>query len=134
MQFGMEEFLNEIIISSEKNLQLDIFRINGQVLLQIFKAEDVARWGTDFKVESNALVFQLLFNNGKTDNSRNLERFKESNSFMDFEFVEFYKQNNYFLNVPTRIGVLAIMEKIVEIINVVYGLSFEETKATLNAY
>ena len=134
MYFALEELLNEMIASSEKNLQLDIFRMNGQVLLQVFKAEDVGKWDTQFKVRSDSLVFQLLFNKGKTDNQDNLERFKESMLFKDFEFVEFFKQTNYFSNVPIANGVISISEKIMKIINVVYGLRIDEARITLNAY
>ncbi|KYG81557.1 hypothetical protein MB14_13305 [Roseivirga ehrenbergii] len=127
-------FLTEISASNEKNMQLDIFRDNGEVLLQIFKSEDVKNWNIEFDVTKEALIFQLLFNKNKTENSANLSRFLNSSLSKNFQRVEFYKQETYFATFPYTIGLEIIQSTINQLISEVYNLEVMTTRATLKAY
>ena len=134
MELTITHFLQKMLTSTEKNIQLDIFRENGEVLLQIFKSDDVKNWDVDFVVTQNALVFQLLFNGGKTDNKANQKRFLEAEISEDFEKVEFYNQETYFANFPITMGIETIENIVGRTIAEVYDLELLDIHVTLNAY
>ena len=122
--------------SSERGLQLDFFRKNGEVLLQVFKGVDVKSWPIDIGIrDSNCVVFQLLFNKQKTGNSENLKRFLEEKVFRDYEKVDFHGQNAYFKYLPISFDSYHLFEEEVQrVVEKIYCLDFGEVEFTLNAY
>lgn len=122
--------------SSERGLQLDFFRKNGEVLLQVFKGVDVKSWPIDIGIrDSNCVVFQLLFNKQKTGNSENLKRFLEEKVFRDYEKVDFHGQNAYFKHLPISFDSYHLFEEEVQrVVEKIYCLDFGEVEFTLNAY
>lgn len=120
--------------SNEKNIQLDFYRKNGEVLIQLFKGYDVSLWDIDMEsLKKDDTVYQLLFHKDKTNNDENIKRFEGSFLFSDFKKVDFYNQNTYFYVQPTNFS-QEVENKIIEILNVVYDLGSNQIKFTLNAY
>ena len=118
---------------NSRGIQFDFFH-NKQVILQIFKGYDVINW--KFKpqnVNSNDIVFQLLFNNGKDNNKQNELKFKNSSIFTSFEYVNFYKQESYFLYLNLK-DENKLVDYIEEIIKEVYIFDIQNVQFTLKAY
>lgn len=119
--------------SGVRGLQFDFFH-NSQVVLQIFKGYDVINWQFKPKeVKNNEIVFQLLFNNGKDNNKQNLIKFKNSSLFKNFEYVNFYKQESYFLCM-NLIDENKLVFYIEEIIKEVYSFDIHSVQFSLKAY
>lgn len=119
--------------SDVRGLQFDFFQ-NSQVVLQIFKGYDVINWQFKPKeVNNNEIVFQLLFNNGKDNNKQNLIKFKNSSLFKNFEYVNFYKQDLYFLCMDL-VDENKLIYYIEEIIKEVYSFDIHSVQLTLKAY
>lgn len=119
--------------SDVRGLQFDFFQ-NSQVVLQIFKGYDVINWQFKPKeVNNNEIVFQLLFNNGKDNNKQNLIKFKNSSLFKNFEYVNFYKQDSYFLCMDL-VDENKLIYYIEEIIKEVYSFDIHSVQLTLKAY
>lgn len=119
--------------SGVRGLQFDFFQ-NSQVVLQIFKGYDVINWQFKPKeVNKNEIVFQLLFNNGKDNNKQNLIKFKNSSLFKNFEYVNFYKQDSYFLCMDL-VDESKLIYYIEEIIKEVYSFDIHSVQLTLKAY
>lgn len=129
----LNSLIKTFIESKERNLQLDFYRKNGEVLLQIFKGYDVNLWKVDIETLENDIVYQLLFHKDKTANNDNLKRFKHSALFSDFKKVDFYNQNAYFYSVPIGFSE-EIKSKIFEILELIYDLGSNQVRYTLNAY
>lgn len=129
----LNSLIKTFIESNERNLQLDFYRKNGEVLLQIFKGYDVNLWEVDIETLENDIVYQLLFHKDKTANNDNLKRFKHSALFSDFKKVNFYNQNAYFYSVPIGSSE-EIKSKIFEILELIYDLGSNQVRYTLNAY
>ena len=120
--------------SKERNIQLDFYRKNGEVLIQLFKGYDVNLWDIDMEaIKKNDTVYQLLFHKDKTNNDENIKRFESSFLFSDFKKVEFYNQNTYFYVQSANFS-QEVENKIIEILNEVYDLGSNRIKFTLNAY
>ena len=90
---SIKSFYNSI----ETNIQLDIFH-NGEVLLQVYKTNDVLKWKNDVKVEVGDIILELCFNKNKKRS--NYDKFKKSIFFDSFKKVDleggdvFWKQIN----------------------------------------
>jgi len=125
--------LLELKTSREKNVQLDLFRENGQVLLQLYKQSDVNNWGYNINLtDEKGLVLELSFNNAKQNNKYNFKRFKESiyiESFRTFPKVE---QNSFFIGFSGHESVEYIVSHVLDIIKTVYEL--ENFNFSINAY
>lgn len=127
--------IGSFIESNERNMQLDIFRKNGEVLLQIFKQTDVKGWGLGINITDNkGFVVQLLFHKDKTRNEENYKSFQNSSCFNNFEKINFHGQNAYFMGIPSKIGLDSFESEIYNILNQVYSFSDESFDVTLNAY
>jgi len=129
-----KSLINIFLKSKEKNIQLDFYRENGEVLLQIFKGYDVSLWEVDLEfLKNDNIVYQLLFHKDKTNNDGNLKRFEDSFMYSNFKKVDFYNQEAYFyvqsINLPKELE-----NKISEILNEVYDIGLDQIKLTLNAY
>ena len=131
----LNQAIGSFIESNERNLQLDIFRKNGEVLLQMFKQSDVTKWGLDIKVADDmGFVVQLLFHKNKTGNKESYQRFLESNCFNDFKKIDFHGQNAYFMGIPSGVSLDVIEEKLHKILSRVYSFNDDSFDVTLNAY
>lgn len=129
---AIDTFLN----SNEKGLQLDFFRKNGQVLLQVFKGYDVEGWDIDLVLpDEDSVVIELHFHKNKTDNKANLDQFMQSGFFNEFEKVDLKDQDNAFFSIVihNQDGE-ALEDKLHNIIAEIYSLDGEEVGFTLNAY
>lgn len=126
----------EILKSSkEPRIQLDFFRDNGQVLIQIFKQRDVLTWGLDIDlVDSNGLIIELAFNKAKKSNKQNYIRFTESEIFKNFTYCEKGRENSYFAGIPSKWSTKEIYNFISKIINEIYDIGNSSITYTLNAY
>lgn len=98
-------------------LQLDVFRENGQVILQGFKLKAVKEWGWKVPIDQNAkgMLVNLRFDKAKTNNSDNFSRFLES----DF-YEKFTMEDPGEFNCPVETKEEAV-EFILTLMNVVYG-------------
>ncbi|UOX34827.1 hypothetical protein LXD69_04785 [Flavobacterium sediminilitoris] len=131
---SLNSAISIFINSQEKNLQLDFFRENQQVLLQIFKGYDVKNWKIAFESDNDDLILMIHFHKDKIDNKLNLERFKNSKWYNDFERVIMQGEVQYYLKSRTAHDSNILEIEIRELINIVYSLSFEKVAFTLNAY
>src|SRR5699024_10234763 len=121
-----KSLINIFLKSKEKNIQLDFYRENGEVLLQIFKGYDVSLWEVDLEfLKNDNIVYQLLFHKDKTNNDGNLKRFEDSFMYSNFKKVDFYNQEAYFyvqsINLPKELE-----NKISEILNEVYDIGLDQ--------
>ncbi|CAM1351018.1 hypothetical protein [Tenacibaculum halocynthiae] len=115
-----------------KNLQLDVFRSNGQVLMQLYKQRDVNLWDLNFDFpDDKAIVIEVSFHKDKLDNSKNLSNFKSSKLFEKFTEVE---KNDYFLRLRGNTDTIEVYKVVMKIVNDVYSLKNEYINYTLNAY
>ena len=132
----LENALNKLQFTLEKNVQLDFFRYNGEVLLQIFKGSDVKHWEIDLEIlNDKCFVFQVLFHKNKTNNDLNYDRFISSNLNNEFEKIPFHGQLAFFSLVPfDLLNENQIQEKIVKLIIKLYNINTSEFYFTLNAY
>ncbi len=114
----LELFIN----NNESNAQLDVFRDNGQVILQIYKYKDVKKWniGIDFGLH-DGYVFELLFTSSKTDNSSNKDRFNSSSRRDTFVKFDKIKEDSYFAFLPADIELNDLSRFINDILLDVYG-------------
>jgi len=130
----MLEKINHFVKSQERNIQLDFFRSNGEVLFQVFKQYDTKRWDTKIElVDEKGLILQIIFNKGKTHNKENFERFSNSYLFNEFSFIEFHKQKAYFRGIPSSWNQQKVINLFNELINTVFALN-SGFYFTLNAY
>jgi hypothetical protein len=108
--------------SNEANTQLDIFRENGQVMLQVYRYSDVRKWGygIDFGVD-NGYVFELLFNKSKTNNVENYARFQNSELWHEFRTFSDIEQNSFFYFLSINAGQDRFSAFVIKVLNEVYG-------------
>lgn len=131
----LKRALEIIIFSNEDNIQLDIFRKNGQVLSQLYKQRDVKKWDYDILMaKDNGLILELNFNKAKTDNKNNYLRFKESSYHNKFKQFEKVKENSYFLGIEIDQPIENIEFLINDIISTVYLIGYNEYYFTVKAY
>ncbi len=72
----LHDYIEKLLKLNEPNTQLDFFRNNGQVLLQVYKQKDVLSWGLGINIVAiDGLVFELHFHKAKTNNSINKTNF-----------------------------------------------------------
>lgn len=119
-----------LLFELSDNLQINFFRENGLIILQVFKGNTVKNWGEKLpKLKSdNQLVFCLHFNDGKTNNVYNYERFKTS-KWNDL-FIE-VKDEGWLGYVSDSDSVTQVHEMISNIIKDIYDLeefTFETIK------
>ncbi|MFD0991668.1 hypothetical protein [Tenacibaculum geojense] len=123
---------NNFLTSNEKNLQLDFFRDNGQVLLQVYKQYDVNNWDLEFySTDINSIVIEIHFHKDKTNNELNFMRFKKSE--LSKKFIELEK-NSYFYRLESKTSKNEFIEFIFNTINIVYEIKNKKFDFTLNAY
>ncbi len=128
---SLQSLILTFLSSKERNLQLDFFRDNGQVLLQLYKQYDVNTWGIDFSSSDlDASVLELRFHKDKSNDKENNQRFVNSSLFMEFNLVE---KNTYFMRISSGTDSRGIEDKILNIIKEVYNYN-GEFSYTLNAY
>ena len=121
--------------NKEPNAQLDIFRDNGQVLIQIYKQRDVLTWGLDIKLEdTEGIVIEILFNKIKKNNNANYLRFINSELFTHFIKIDNVKHDTWFAVFSSKWQTEEIFNFIINLINDVYKLKNSEIKFNLNAY
>jgi len=120
---------------NDKNLQLDFFRGNKQVVLQIFKGYDVRLWNIDFEVKDyNSYILNLHFNKGKTNNKLNYDRFMNSSYFNKFKLVKVNKIFTNYFEIGQNESIEFVENTILDIIRVIYDIDLNEVEFTLNAY
>ncbi|XLS28400.1 hypothetical protein ACJD0Z_14480 [Flavobacteriaceae bacterium M23B6Z8] len=126
--------LQFFIRSDEKGLQLDFFRDDGQVLLQIYKGNEVATWNKVYVIDENELLLLLRFHKSKTDNESNFNRFMSLNTFTQFRKIKDQNQIFYYQPVSATTKIPMLQRKILDIIFDVYDLRSNQFSFTLNAY
>lgn len=132
----MTDLVQRFTELDERNLQLDIFRENGQVLIQVFKYSDVKKWDIrpDFGSHDNGYVIEVRFANGKTNNKAHLKNFENSeirSRYQDFQELE---KGSYFSFIPTTSTALELQAFILKTIEQVYGREVGTLDVQLNAY
>lgn len=130
----LDNAINMFVNKRIKGLQLDFFRENNEVLLQLFKGYDVVNWDIDYVVDYNDVVFCLHFHKAKTNNFINFERFLNSNISNLFTLIKEQGQFMYYANLSSNIGVSALENEVRGIIDIVYDLNRENFIFTLNQY
>jgi len=129
------EFIQQLKETSEENVQLDFFRENGQVLLQIYKQRDVTKWkwGIDL-TDNEGFILNLTFNSQKTQNKENLKRFTTSQKFKDFKSIKLFNQNSFFRGISEKKSTTETANYIIELIGEVYNIDLGTIYYTLKAY
>ena len=131
----LEQLVTLFKKSKEKNLQLDFFRDNGEVLLQFFKGYDIKTWEKFIpNINEGKVLIQILFHKDKTNNNLNYKRFLDYGYPESFVKVDFHNQNTYFKIVESDFIIKNFMFELEKILQDVYGVKIEHTKYTLNAY
>ena len=128
---NLKDFIDSFINSKERNLQLDIFRENKQVLFQLYKQYDVNRWEIRYdSIDLDSSVLELRFNREKTSNKKNKERFETSEAIKNFDLVE---KDTYFRRFDSDMDAEEIENEIIHLLKVVYEYN-GQLIYTLNAY
>jgi hypothetical protein len=131
---NLTAFLTRFIELNEKNLQLDFF-CRKQVILQIFKMDDVKNWGKNIEqYVQGDLVIELTFNKHKIDNSNNKQRFINSDLKDTFKKIDDIQQDSYWLGLNSSSGINQIQKEMLSIIHNVYKIDNEPVEFTLNTY
>jgi hypothetical protein len=121
--------------SHETGIQLDFFRNNGQVLLQSFKQINVISWKLDIiNIESEGLIIVIDFHKDKDNNTENYKRFIDSDLFVLFKKLDFFKRNSFYTEVSGSLSCKEIENFIHKIIFNIYNIDFNNVKFTLKAY
>ncbi len=121
--------------TKEPKAQMDIFRDNGQVLIQIYKQRDVLTWGLDIKLEdAEGIVIEILFNKAKINNNANYLRFINSEFYTNFTKIDNEKHDIWFAVFSSKWQTKELFDFIINLIDDVYRLKNSEIKFTLNAY
>ncbi|MFW5700938.1 MAG: hypothetical protein ACOCWM_04535 [Cyclobacteriaceae bacterium] len=116
-----------------KNIQLDIFRSNGQVLLQVYRLSDVKEWGLIDTSNEEGYLIELTFNKSKTSNRNNKERFMFSEYKEKFHRFDKIPEDSYFYFVPKQIDSTEFSNLIMKLIKDVYD-DVEEVTFSVNEY
>lgn len=133
MKNNLKHLLRIIRKSKERNIQLDFFRKNGEVILQIYKQKDVSTWSNDINLtDSQGLVLDLYFHENTINNNENFERFKNSIYFeRAFKPVN-PEYNSYFIGVESSMKLNRVLLIIKDIIINIYEI--KDFEYTLKAY
>lgn len=93
----LKEAFNTIQMVHTKNLHLNIYRQNNEVLAQLYNVSDFNSWdlGIGFP-NKNGAVLELTFSLDKTSNSQNFDKFKNSKYWNDFKTSEKINEDSYF--------------------------------------
>jgi hypothetical protein len=134
MIFSLSTATGIFVNSQEPGIQLDVFRENGQMLLQIGKGYDVKNWNTPLKVNSNDIILLLHFHKSKDHNSKNLLRFLNSPLFRNYERFQMQGQEMYFSKSATTLKPEILEMEIRELVRDIYELDNEEVNYSLKAY
>lgn len=63
---NLKSCIDTLKFTKEPGTQLDLFRENGQVIIQIYKQRDVLTWGLEIYLDDpDGLVLEVLFNKAK---------------------------------------------------------------------
>lgn len=130
----LQSLLIQFVQSNQSNLQFDFYSRN-QIVLQIYKINDVKNWG--FGIEKQIiqdLIVELTFNKQKIDNSKNKERFLKSNLFDCFYKFDTVKEDSYWTGIDSKHDLEKIENQILGIIDTVYSLKGEKIEYTLNVF
>ncbi|MBN2613154.1 MAG: hypothetical protein JXB00_16495 [Bacteroidales bacterium] len=134
-EISLDNALRTILNSSEKNIQIDFFRENGQVIAQIYKQKDVKKWALGIElVNDQGLIIELNFNNAKLNNKLNYNRFKKSKFYNQFQKFQLVKENSYFLGINDNKLTGSIIDLLHEVFLTVYQITPINYKYTVNAY
>ena len=131
---NIQQALITFLESQEKNIQLDFFRENGEVILQLFKEYDVANWGLGVEFIDNGTIAQLVFNKNKSNNFENFNRFQDSDLFDLFIHVNFHGQNAFFSDIPPETDIRNIELFISKCFHSIYDINNENISFSLDAY
>lgn len=132
MNSNLDFLINTFFSSKERDLQLDFFRSNGQVLLQVYKQYDVNKWDLEFNsTDKNATVLEICFHRDKTDNKENFDRFCKSDYCKDFLELE---KNSYFYRIESTTSSEKVKDFLLKLIFSIYKLEDKKIEFTLNAY
>lgn len=130
----LHEGIKILIDSNSSSIQLDIFRNNGQVLMQIFKQKNVSTWNRGIELtDSDGLIINLHFHKNKTNNFDNFKRFFDSDIFTKFKKYPI-PENSYFIGINSQYLINEIHDFILEILDTVYNLEGEAMEFTVNSY
>ena len=118
----------------ENNAQMDIFRENGQILLQVYRYSDVKRWDCDIDFGiRDGYVFELLFSKSKTDNAANFARFQNTEARTSFHKFNKIEQNSFFAFLPKNVRLEKFEKFISSTLSAVYG-NLENIDFQVNVY
>lgn len=129
------QFIETFVNSNEQKIQLDIFR-DSQVILQIYKLEDVKYWGLDIEsyIEKEFII-ELTFSKNKKSNSENLKRFESSEWIEKFVKIDTIKENSYWLGINKNVDIKEFEQIISSLLDSVYEFTGNETvEFTVKAY
>ena len=130
----LTNLLSTFIQSTESNLQLDFYSRN-QIILQIYKLNDVKNW--NYGIEnyiSYDLVVELTFNKNKIENKENKQRLLKSEIYSDFIKIDTVETDSYWSGINKKLSINLVYLRIQDIINTVYDLKDEPVEHSLTAY
>jgi hypothetical protein len=130
----LNECVKLFLKSNNRNIQLDIFRINGEVLMQIFRKRDVKSWswGIDY-MDDDGCIIDLTFNKQKTNNEQNLKRFENSDFYKFFKIKPSRIGKSFYIDIAESWNNTDLENYIFQIISVIYDMN-DRIEFTLNAY
>src|SRR5699024_3005112 len=101
------KYLDSFMQTKKRLLQIDFYDSSEKdILLQVFRGSDVSLWEDGFKNFINGkkldknFVFLIQFNDFKSENALNLNRFKKSDWYLKFHRENLYDQEFYFYIQP----------------------------------
>lgn len=122
MEFTFLTAIDLVLDSPNRNLHLNVFRQDGQILAQLYNNQDFKKWNLiETPFVQNGIVLELRFSESKTDNEENFRRFKalrQENSFIPSTDVSDF---SFFKLFPDSLGSAAIEVESRKFIEFVYG-------------
>jgi len=132
---NLKSCIDTLKFTKEPGTQLDLFRENGQVIIQIYKQRDVLTWGLEIYLDDpDGLVLEILFNKAKKNNNENYARFIKSELFNHFAKINSIKEDSYFAVISSSWSTDKILNFVNEVVTYIYDLNNSEIKYSLNAY
>ena len=128
----MTDLVQRFTEIDERNLQLDIFRDNGRVLIQVFKYSDVKGWNNPPVFDATQGYVSVLHFSGSKD--KNLKNFQNSKVFEYYHSFDSFGKHFYCSFTPTTSTPMELQAFLLRTIKEVYGNDVGTLDVQLNAY
>ena len=119
IESAVQSFINN---NSDPSLSLNFYRVNGQVLLQLFKVANILNWDEKFSLpEKSGQILVVSFHKDKTDNDVNRIRFNQSTWRSEFCAMSSKMGDSYYYHLGSSVAYEEAFNKIENMLFDIYG-------------